>query len=522
MLRTLVDRGVRLIDTADAYCLTSADTGHNEDLVAEAIGGRDDVVVATKGGHVRDATGGWHTDGRPAHLRAACEESLRRLGRDAIDLYFFHRPDPAVPFEESVGAMRELRDAGKVRHVGVSNVDVAQLDAASAIVEVAAVQNELSPDVPEGIDVLRACAARAHPVPRVGPARRWRRRGPGRAPPGPRCGGGATRLQPAADRHRLAAQPRPAVRADPRRAAPLHGGGQPRRRRPRAVGGRSRRSRALAGGRLSAGALVILAAGLGRRFGGPKPFVPVGPAGEAIVDYTLFDAAAAGFDPLIVVVREATHDIAATHLGARDLDVVLVVQDADRSVPPRELPWGTVHAVVACRAVIPGGFAVVNGDDLYGRAPLELLVRAAAVEPDLHHLVAHRWSRTMPPSGTANRGVVDVAPDGHLRTIREVRGLDAASELAPDALVSMNVWRFAPVAMDLLGDALERFVVDHPDDELPLPVAIGDLVDRDEIAVRVHATDAAWVGITYPDDLATVRRGLTGLVSSGAYPSPLR
>ena len=161
-LRQIVDAGVRLLDTADAYCLDRADTGHNEALIAEALTGatRADVLVATKGGHVRDDTGGWHTDGRPEHIVAACEASLRRLRRDVIDLYFFHRPDPAVPFVESVGALRTLVDAGKVRLAGLSNVDVAQLEAASAIVDVAAVQNELSPDSTESLPVLAACNER--------------------------------------------------------------------------------------------------------------------------------------------------------------------------------------------------------------------------------------------------------------------------------------------------------------------------------------------------------------------------
>lgn len=160
VLRSLPDMGVDLVDTADAYCLDLTDTGHNESLLAEALGGRTDVMVATKGGHVRDTNGGWHTDGRPQHLAAACDASLRRLGREAIDLYWFHRPDPKVPFAESVGAMADLQSAGKVRQVGVSNVTVAQLDEAAGIADVTAVQNELSLIHPECVDVLHECERR--------------------------------------------------------------------------------------------------------------------------------------------------------------------------------------------------------------------------------------------------------------------------------------------------------------------------------------------------------------------------
>lgn len=141
--------GVTLIDTADAYSTGGNDTGHNERLVAEALrtwsGDRDDVVVATKGGHVRPGDGTWQVDGRPEHLRAACEASLRSLGVEAIGLYQFHRPDPSVPFAESIGALAELLAAGKIRMAGLSNVSISQIDEARTIVPVVSVQNQFSP-----------------------------------------------------------------------------------------------------------------------------------------------------------------------------------------------------------------------------------------------------------------------------------------------------------------------------------------------------------------------------------------
>ena len=143
-IHAALDAGVNLIDTADAYCLDESELGHNERLIAKALRGRrDGVLVATKGGHTRRGTA-WDLDGRPEHLRAACEASLRALETDRIDLYQLHRPDPAVPFAESVGALRDLRDEGKVRVVGLSNVNVEQIREAEAITDVAAVQNELS------------------------------------------------------------------------------------------------------------------------------------------------------------------------------------------------------------------------------------------------------------------------------------------------------------------------------------------------------------------------------------------
>jgi aryl-alcohol dehydrogenase-like predicted oxidoreductase len=143
-IHAALDAGVNLIDTADSYCVDEDDVGHNERLIAKALRGRrDGVIVATKGGHTRPG-GAWELDGSRAHLRAACEASLRALETDRIDLYQFHRPDPDVPYEESIGAIKELQDEGKVRWVGISNASVERIDLACSIVDVVSVQNQLS------------------------------------------------------------------------------------------------------------------------------------------------------------------------------------------------------------------------------------------------------------------------------------------------------------------------------------------------------------------------------------------
>lgn len=163
VLDAVLEAGVSLIDTADAYCLDERDTGHNERLIARALsawaGHRSRILVATKGGVVRTG-GSWDTDGRPAHLRAACDRSLTALGTERIDLYQLHAPDPKVPFTESVGAMADLRREGKVRWVGLSNVSVAQIKSAQSIVPVTAVQNRLNPFFRESLEegVVRYCA----------------------------------------------------------------------------------------------------------------------------------------------------------------------------------------------------------------------------------------------------------------------------------------------------------------------------------------------------------------------------
>lgn len=149
-LRTVhaaLDGGMTLLDTADAYCQDDGDIGHNEELLAEGVRtwpGRAEIVIATKGGLQRPG-GRWTRSAHPDHLRRACEHSLRALGVDVIDLYQLHAPDPAVPFSESVGALRDLQEAGKIRHVGLSNVSDAQLLAALRVVDVVSVQNRCNP-----------------------------------------------------------------------------------------------------------------------------------------------------------------------------------------------------------------------------------------------------------------------------------------------------------------------------------------------------------------------------------------
>ncbi|WP_067967336.1 aldo/keto reductase [Nocardiopsis trehalosi] len=159
-----LDAGVTLIDTADAYHLDATDPGHNELLIAEALasygGDTSEVLVATKGGHTRPGDGSWALDGRPEYLKRACDASLRRLGVEAIGLYQFHRPDPEVPFEESVGALAELLDAGKIRLAGVSNADPGQIRAADLVLggRLAAVQNQYSPAFRSSEPELELCA----------------------------------------------------------------------------------------------------------------------------------------------------------------------------------------------------------------------------------------------------------------------------------------------------------------------------------------------------------------------------
>ena len=162
-IHAALDAGVTLIDTADAYHLHADEVGHNESLIAEALasygGDTSDVLVATKGGHLRPGDGTWTVNGDPAHLKQACEASIKRLGVEAIGLYQFHRPDPAVPYADSIGALVELLDTGKIRLAGVSNANPDQIRTAHEILggRLAGVQNQFSPAFRSSLPELQLC-----------------------------------------------------------------------------------------------------------------------------------------------------------------------------------------------------------------------------------------------------------------------------------------------------------------------------------------------------------------------------
>ncbi len=289
--------------------------------------------------------------------------------------------------------------------------------------------------------------------------------------------------------------------------------------------------------------LVVLAAGLGSRFGGTKQLAEVGPSGGAILDYTIFDARRAGFDRLVLIVRTDLVELVRDHLARQhgpDLDYELVLQD--RFGPSRAKPWGTAHAVLATADAVPGPFGVVNADDFYGRDALAELAAALRDPADRqarrvrHHLVAYRLASTLSPRGTVSRGVCTVDGDGNLRSIVEnlaiERGDDgrivsgeAATVLADDTLVSMNLWGLQPQVFDALRDGWASFHAAHAEDpkaEFLLPTVIGSLVDAGEASVAVHSTASTWVGVTYPGDLDEARATIAALTAEGIYLSTLR
>ncbi|MDH4146383.1 MAG: NTP transferase domain-containing protein [Acidimicrobiia bacterium] len=282
--------------------------------------------------------------------------------------------------------------------------------------------------------------------------------------------------------------------------------------------------------------LVIMAAGVGSRFGGTKQLAEVGPCGEAIVDYTIADARAAGFDHVVVIVRSAIHEDMRDHLARFHADAdgfAYVAQDLDPLAPPRARPWGTGHAVLSARDHVQGPFAVVNADDYYGPQPWQPLAEALRSGPNLQ-LVAYRLDQTLSDQGTVSRGVCSVGSDGYLEAVHEHPAIrrhadgsirsDDTLVLDPDTPVSMNLWGLHASFFGPLREGFERFVADGAGDEraeYQLPSVIAGLITAGTATVEVRRTDASWMGVTYPGDLAVARARMTELIERGHYPSPL-
>jgi len=297
--------------------------------------------------------------------------------------------------------------------------------------------------------------------------------------------------------------------------------------------------------------LVVMAAGMGSRYGGLKQVEPVGPAGETILEYSAHDALAAGFDKVVLVIRGAIEREFRQLLGKRieqRVDTRYVFQELDAmpegfAVPAgRSKPWGTGHAVLVAAPAVAEPFAVVNADDFYGRGSYEALAAhlGAASRPGSaaeHCMAAFVLDNTLSEHGAVSRGVCSVSADGFLTRIDErlqvqrrngrVGYLDAAGsfrELTRDSLVSMNMWGFVPSLFAELEAMFVEFLrarIAEPGAELYLPAAVTELVGRGSARVRVLPTRERWLGVTHREDLLPVREAIAALVRAGVYPSPL-
>jgi choline kinase len=288
-----------------------------------------------------------------------------------------------------------------------------------------------------------------------------------------------------------------------------------------------------------------MAAGLASRYGSSKQLDGVGPKGELLLEYSIFDARRAGFTRVVFIIRkeiEAAMREFAKRLPA-DLDVQFAVQDLSQvpdwfAVPGvRAKPWGTVHAVLAARDLIDGPFAVLNADDFYGPDAFQRAKAACddAVESGLSSAILFPVSATLSPHGSVIRGICNVN-DGFLVQLDEVRDIKREGgalrghvdhvmrTLTGAELASMNFWVFPASAMTLLdeqfGEFLKRFGTEETSESI-LPEAVSDLMSAGTMRVRALSAPGPWFGLTHQADRESVRKGLKDLTKAGVYPSPL-
>lgn len=300
--------------------------------------------------------------------------------------------------------------------------------------------------------------------------------------------------------------------------------------------------------------LLVLAAGMGSRYGGLKQIDPVGPTGETVLDYAVFDAVRAGFKRVVFVIREEFAEIFKTQVAAKYADKIAVdyVYQSLAALPEgfavpagREKPWGTGHAVWCAREAVHGNFAVINADDFYGADSFAQLSgflaapTATGFDPMSGHrppkvtaaefaMVGFRLDRTLSEHGAVSRGVCAVNY-GKLAGIVEQTGILAAEvgggkKFSGEETVSMNCWGFTPAVLAGLDAQFREFLAAKAGElkaEFYLPAAVAGMVGRGEATVRVLPTASTWFGVTYREDKPRVQTAILDLVATGAYPAKL-
>lgn len=294
--------------------------------------------------------------------------------------------------------------------------------------------------------------------------------------------------------------------------------------------------------------LVVLAAGMGSRYGGLKQVDPMGPSGETLLDYSVFDALRAGFERIVFIIRRDIEAEFREKIGSRykgNIAVDYVFQQLDSlpdgfSVPAdRKKPWGTAHAVWCAREAVTEPFAAINADDYYGRDTYELIgrfLKSAAPESPRLAMAGYRLDHTLSEHGSVARGVCQVDAHGQLIAISECTGIERADgqilqkeaggirKFRGDEPISMNFWGLTPAIFPLLEQRLVAFLASSfsdPKAECYIPVVIGELIGRGQATLNVLPTDAEWFGVTYREDKPQVMQALKRLHSEGVYPTPL-
>jgi NDP-sugar pyrophosphorylase family protein len=294
--------------------------------------------------------------------------------------------------------------------------------------------------------------------------------------------------------------------------------------------------------------LVVLAAGMGSRYGGVKQIDGVGPNGEALIDYSIYDALESGFRHIVFVVREEIRaDVEEFFAGKMpsDATVRFVNQRLDdlpgnyRPPANREKPWGTAHAVFAARNEVAVPFAMINGDDFYGRESFQAMadfLRQLSVDETRYSLVGFRLDRTLSPHGSVSRALCEVDADGNVASIAEHKSIHYADggivsevsgsqrTLTGSELTSMNMFGFTPAVFTQVEHEMTRFLSDNlsdPKAEFYVPWALNNLIAAGRATLTPVSTQAQWFGMTYREDKPTVEEAIQRYVDAGVYPARL-
>jgi dTDP-glucose pyrophosphorylase len=293
-------------------------------------------------------------------------------------------------------------------------------------------------------------------------------------------------------------------------------------------------------------ALVILAAGMGSRYGGLKQVDTVGNNGESIIDFSIYDAYKAGFRKLVLIIRKEHEDLFEQQIAGKlrgYMDVVYAYQDINdlpdgyQCPEGRTKPWGTVQAVLSTRNVIDGPFMVINADDFYGPESYKIMYDflTKEVTDDTYGMVGYQLTKTLTDNGSVTRGICETQ-DGYLTRIVETQKIirkdgkpysvdeEGNETLLEDGVTSMNYWGMTPAVFPLFEREFAQFLaekIDVPKSELVIPTSIAELIRKGEIRVKVMSNSAEWFGVTYPQDKPMVTEKILEYKAQGVYPFQL-
>ncbi len=293
--------------------------------------------------------------------------------------------------------------------------------------------------------------------------------------------------------------------------------------------------------------LIVLAAGMGSRYGGLKQLDGVGPSAETIMDYSVYDALRAGFGKVVFIIRKSFFDDfteKVTQKFADRIEVFFVFQEVNSAVtgvedlPDRTKPWGTAHAVLVAAPLVREPFAVVNADDYYGVTSLQMMgdFLSTHAAPDHAAMVGFELAKTLSDNGSVSRGVCAMDEAKLLETVVERHKIERIDgqvyfqeneqkvALSENSLVSMNLWGFHPSIFEAIRVHFIEFVKENyqnPTAEFYIPLVVNNLMEQGKMKVSVLPSEEKWYGVTYKEDKASVQKALLQLNENGVYPNPL-